>query len=343
MKDSLFISVTKVFPLLRYLDELGISKRAFCAEAGLPIETFEFPDSKLSLAQLDHIFQTAQRMTGDEFVGLHMGEFLTKSFSHILGYVMMNCTTLLHALEKFSIYERLIDETTTTSFYEEKNCTVVESAILDKSITSIRQLAEYKLSGSYSYTKLLTEKQISLVRVEFMHDAATNKQEYDRVFGCTVRFRQSRNALVMDSACLRLPIREPNPQLLEAFEANAAAMLRSVSATDSFSYRTSRAIISMMPRTLPGIEEIAKRQAVSVRTLQMKLNEEGTSFRKVLNEIRRAMAIRYLEDRTTAISEIAYLLGFSEVSAFHRSFKRWTSHTPHEFRKAQENIKAPSA
>ncbi|MEW5814957.1 MAG: AraC family transcriptional regulator [Spirochaetota bacterium] len=323
MKDRLFVSVTKVFPILSYLDGLQISRRAFCAEAGLPIETFEFPDSKLSLAQ---------RMTGDEFVGLHMGEFLTKGFSHILGYVMMNCATLLQALEKFSTYERLVDETTRTSFYEEKNCTVIESAILDKSINSLRQLAEYKLSGSYSYTKLLTEQQIRIVRVEFMHAAATNKQEYDRVFGCTIRFRQSRNALVMNSASLRLPIREPNPQLLAAFETNATAMLKSVSATDSFSYRTSRILASMMSGVLPGIEEIAKRQAVSVRKLQMKLKEEGTSYRHLLDEVRKGMAMRYLRDRTMAISEIAYLLGFSEPSVFHRSFKRWTDRTPQEFR-----------
>jgi len=77
---------------------------------------------------------------------------------------------------------------------------------------------------------------------------------------------------------------------------------------------------------------LAARIGMSERTLQRKLSGQGTSHQKLLDEMRRELALRYLRDPNIAICEAAYLLGFSESSAFHRAFKRWTGATPSEFR-----------
>jgi AraC-like DNA-binding protein len=331
-KNQLFISVTKLYPILSYLERVGISRKSFCSATGLSAEALRDPDLKIALTKLDDIFEFAQRMTKDEFLGLHMGEQLTRPFSHIIGHIMMNCETLLQALSKFCEYQRLVDETTKTVFFEEDGYTVIESDILDMSIRNSRIVAEYKLSGSYAYAKMLTEKKIHLSRVEFNHKAPINKGEYDRIFCCPVHFNKPRNALVMDSKCLSYPIIEPNKKLLEAFEMQAKSMLSSLDANDSYTKKTIQLLISMMPGSLPKINAIAKRQAVSVRKLQMKLKEEGTGYRTLLDGIRKDLAIRYLQEETISISEIAYVLGFSETSAFHRAFKRWTECTPEKYR-----------
>jgi AraC-like DNA-binding protein len=331
-KDQLFISVTKLYPVLSYLESVGIEKESFCSAADLPSETLRNPDSKISMAKLDDILQTAQLMTNDDFLGLHMGEMLTRPFSHIIGHIMMNCETMVHALNRFCEFQRLLDETTRTTFYKEDDCTVIEAVIRDKSIRVLRQLAEYKLSGAYSYAKLLTAKPIRLIRVDFEHAAPSSQEEYERIFGCRVHFNERRNALAMDSECLNFPIIEPNSILLKILETYAKDMLKSANASDTFTNKTTQLAISMMPGSLPNIKEIAKRQAVSVRKLQMKLKEEGTGYRILLDDIRKAMAIKYLADDTLSIGEIAYLLGFSEPSAFHRAFKRWTERTPETFR-----------
>jgi AraC-like DNA-binding protein len=331
-KNQLFISVTKLYPILSYLERAGISKKSFCDAANLSAEALRNPDFKISLAKLDDIFEFAQRMTKDEFLGLHMGEQVTRPFSHIIGHIMMNCETLHQALCKFCDYQRLVDETTNTHFYKENGNTVIESVIADMSIRNSRLLAEYKLSGSYAYANMLSEKKIRLSRVEFNHNTPINKGEYDRVFRCPVHFNKPRIALVMDSKCLSYRIIEPNHQLLEAFEMHAKSMLNVLDAYDSYTQKTIRLLTSMMPGTLPKIEAIAKRLSVSVRKLQMKLKEEGTGYRTLLDGLRKDLAIKYLQQEAISISEIAYLLGFSETSAFHRAFKRWTKRTPDKFR-----------
>jgi AraC-like DNA-binding protein len=311
---------------------VGIGRDSFCSAADLAPEILKNPDSKISMAKLDDIFQTAQLMTNDEFLGLHMGETITRPFSHIIGHLMMNCETMAHALNIFCKFQKLIDETTQTTFYEEDDCTVIESVIHDKSIRMLRQVAEYKISGTYSYAKLLTAKTIRLIRIDFEHKAPSIQKEYERIFGCRLHFNQRRNALVIDSECLSFPILEPNSKLLEILETYAKDMLKAANASDTYTQETTRLLISMMPGSLPNINEIAKKQAISVRKLQIKLKEEGTGYRKLLDDVRKAMAIKYLTNNTISIGEISYVLGFSEPSAFHRAFKRWTQRTPETFR-----------
>jgi AraC-like DNA-binding protein len=195
-----------------------------------------------------------------------------------------------------------------------------------------RQLAEYKLSGIYSYAKLLTGVNNPLTRIEFTHTAPSDRKEHERIFGCPVKFSAHRNALVMDSKYLSLPIVEPNHKILKILEEHAEAMLNSLNAADSFARKTIHLLISMMPGSLPNIAEIAKKQAVSVRKLQMKLKEEGTGYQKLLDDVRKNMAVKYMEDRNISVSEISYLIGFSDPRAFHRAFKRWTGSTPETLR-----------
>lgn len=87
------------------------------------------------------------------------------------------------------------------------------------------------------------------------------------------------------------------------------------------------------------VQKVAKELAVSVRSLQMYLKSEGTTYTKLLNEIQEAMAIDYLADRELSIDEIAYILGFTERSTFHKTFKKWTNFTPGEYRESKRRNK----
>lgn len=340
LADELFISVTKVFPVVAYLERNGIAKENFLSELGLGADILDFPENKLSLAQLDDIFLLAERLLNDEFIGLHVGETITKGFSSILGHILLNCATLSQALEKYCVYERLVDDTTRTSVYREGNNTIIESTIKESSIRGSRQLLEYKMSGIRAYAVLLAKKQFPIVMVEFVHAAPVGRGEYERVFRSPVLFNRRRNGLVVDSKHLRLRIPEPNRELLSVFEGHAAATLKSLSLGDSFRKKASDIIIHTMNGRIPTVEEVAQHLAVSVRTLQMRLSKEGTSYRQLLDEIRKEVAFRYLRDKTVTIAEVAYLLGFSETSAFHRAFKGWTKLTPTEYRVSEASVLA---
>ena len=105
-------------------------------------------------------------------------------------------------------------------------------------------------------------KTIRLLRVEFEHATSTIQKEYERIFGCCVYFKQPRNALVMDFKCLNFPILEPNSNLLKIFETYANDRLKSANSSDTFTQKTTRLLINMMPGSLPNINVIAKKDGV---------------------------------------------------------------------------------
>jgi len=93
-----------------------------------------------------------------------------------------------------------------------------------------------------------------------------------------------------------------------------------------------RALQDLLPTGEPNIGEVSRLLGTSSRTLQRQLFEAGTTFREILRDVRHDLALRYLRDRTCSITEVAFLLGFSETAAFSRAFKRWTGEAPSRFR-----------
>ena len=125
-----------------------------------------------------------------------------------------------------------------------------------------------------------------------------------------------------------------NPRLLQLFDKHAQAYLNNQSSGDSYTAKVNRLLLRQLKSESPGIEVVADHLSMSVRSLQMKLKEEGTSYQKLLNAVRKNLAIAYLRERKISKGEIAYLLGFSEISVFSRTFKKWTGKSPTEYQAA---------
>lgn len=124
-----------------------------------------------------------------------------------------------------------------------------------------------------------------------------------------------------------------NPRLVNIFEQHAQDLLESPQLEeDTYAYRVQQRLLRQLRDDTPGIEVVAEQMAMSVRSLQMKLKEEGTSYQKILNDVRRSLAIAYLkQEPRVSKGEIAHMLGFSEISVFSRTFKKWTGKSPSEY------------
>lgn len=129
-------------------------------------------------------------------------------------------------------------------------------------------------------------------------------------------------------------LRTNNPRLLQLFDKHAHAFLDNQPEEDSYASRVNRILIDQLRGDSPGIEFVADQLSMSVRSLQMKLKAEGTSYQKLLNTVRKDLAIAYLQERKVSKGEIAHLLGFSEISVFSRTFKKWTGQSPSEYQAA---------
>ena len=171
----------------------------------------------------------------------------------------------------------------------------------------------------------------------FRHAAPSSpvaRSELRRVLGVEPAFLQPLNFLEVDAALVDRPNPTSDPRLSRVIERHAEALLEARPLPVA---SASERVRSLLARAIGEGEitlaAIAAKSKMSERSLQRRLADEGVTFDALLDEVRRDLALRYLADPKIAVAEVAYLLGYSEPSPFHRAFKRWTGKTPTEARK----------
>lgn len=332
---SSYSSVTQVktASLFLILKKHSIDPADFLKNEGIDPVFLESPDNRINADDFYRILAKAAELTGDRHLGLHMGEIFT-SFPNILGYVMMNCRTLGEAIRKYIKYQNITDTIQKTTIEEQANTRI--SLVFEKNAALVEStLACYKLAGFVTYGQALTGGKLKpehIVEVRFNHSEPADSAEYRRIFPCPLLFNARENSLIMRRDSLDTPVINANPSLLTMFEHHAQEVLKNLSQDESYTAKVSRLLVEMLQGDAPRIEMVARELCLSVRSLQDKLKSEGTSYSSLLDRIRKDLAINYIKNKTVTFAEIAYLLGFSEPSVFHRSFKKWTNTTPGQYR-----------
>ncbi|MCP4579799.1 MAG: AraC family transcriptional regulator [Deltaproteobacteria bacterium] len=297
----------------------------FNLEKRIPIQTY------------DIIGREIQKITGDNDFGIHLGEtFVALSEGHLLFAVMRNCPTIGAALEKFFHYHSLISDTTTPRLFHENKTVICTFEPSFPYIRLNRHHTESIFSIVASILKRLSEGRIQLLCVNFQHTEPESLSEHRRVFDAPLYFAQKNNSLMIAEEDLSKSIFLANPDFLYAHEGVARKLMTRMETAGTLSGRVREVIGKSIARgAFPSLENIAGELAVSTRKLQAVLKEEKTCFRKILNNIRRELAQQYLKDPEISICDIAFLLGFSEQSAFNHAFRRWTGVTPRVYRKQE--------
>ncbi len=332
MKSNLTISISKLSSLFKILEQYRIDVKDFLKSEGIDPIIVESPDNRLPLEGVHRLYEKACSLTADEYLGLHQGEIFT-GLSNILGYVLMNCRNLGEAIEKYVKYQRIADEGRRFEYHSSGSQAVLQFHIMDERFTNERHFIDNLMVGVLAHEKKLTGKELPLLAAHFSYSTPRDIAEYKRIFRCALKFNSKMNALVFDKKYLNLPVLQPNRELLEVFEKYANQLIKKMAIQDSYSDKVSRILAATIRGETPSIEFVARQLALSVRNLQSKLSDEGTTFRNLLQNVRKELAIEYLNDSAIPIYEITYLLGFSEPSVFHRSFKHWTNYTPGTYRK----------
>jgi AraC-like DNA-binding protein len=170
--------------------------------------------------------------------------------------------------------------------------------------------------------------------VSFAHPAPSDTSAHRALFGVEPRFGAASNLLELARETFDLPIPSGNVPLAAYLEEQCQALLATIGQATSVSDQLRRLFVESVQGPLPSLDRTARRLGMSGRTLARRLDEEGTSFQGVLDEVRRDLATRYLSQGRLSVSEVAYLTGFRSVSAFHRAHRRWTGQAPGRRRNA---------
>lgn len=168
--------------------------------------------------------------------------------------------------------------------------------------------------------------------VYFKHQPPGSTAAHEEYFGCPVYYGADRDALSISESALTLPNRLGDPAISKFFDSHMEQELRELSDDSGLEKRVRIQISQSLSEGIPTVTEIAQRLGMSGRTLQRRLSDQELSFKTLVDESRRQLAERLLNETEYALNEIAFLTGFSEQSAFNRAFKRWAGKTPRSYR-----------
>lgn len=333
MEERMTISASSVKPVLQYIAKKGIDLKEVLRGIKVDLSELESPTAKVTAYECDLIVQRAGELAKDDDVGLHIGEFHTASGVNIVSYIIMSCNTIGEALEKFLMYQELITQfmRTTASFQE--NHVILEHSFLVRELKTQRHMSEWMMSTVAANCRIMTDPSLPIAEVRFNHKHPGNITEHMRIFNAPIKFGQSMNALVFEKKYLDYTIIHSNKHLMNLFEQHAQAILGMLKADNYYASKIIHMFTQRGETEFPKIEAIARKLGMSARNLQLKLKEEKTSYQMLLDKFRLNAAKEYLLNRRFPISEISYLLGFSEPCVFVRAFKKWTDLTPKEYQK----------
>ena len=325
------VSVTVLSQMFLYLNSLKVDIDAFLRSIGVEPGMVKAPDTRLPIETYLLIQDEAARFVNDPYFGLHMGEFAEAGSWSILGYLMMNCKTLGEAFEKSGRYSRIIGNLIDARPELKLNKVRLVFFTPPHAPKMSRHCFESTFSSSVRMIRSLTGVELSPLEVTFIYPEPASRSEYERIFKCPVKFGQKDNSFTLDMRLASVPIQLPNPSLLEYFEKYAQEFLAEMDRNDEHTRAVTKIILSNLDDERLSIHKVAREMAVSVRTLQKRLDDEGVAFSDLHKDIRQKLAQKYLRENYT-VEQITYLLGFSEPSVFRKAFKKWSGVTPREYR-----------
>ncbi len=293
-------------------------------------------DVKLAHAQELRLWEEAARLTADPDFGLHFAEWLAPRTADVFGalaFAVRSCATLGDQLRLVTQYSSLVHNEILLTLELEADHVLLVHTHRRAPPHPTRHPVEGLLTLAVLIARQETGDDFSPVAVHFRHPRPNNVEEHGRVFGAPVHFGTPVDALVLDYAHLARPQRRSEPQLLALLDKQLAGLHGEHVAPTPLRHRVRRELVAHLPKGEPSVGTVAARLQMSPRTLQRQLQSEGTSFAAVLGDLRRELAARYLRDPHIAIAEVAFLLGFQDISAFYRAFRRWEGMTPLAFRR----------
>lgn len=289
------------------------------------------PDARVPVVQLIELLQGMVEFTGNQDLGLHAAQATHRGDYAVLEYLAASCRSAVEAAKLIRRYIGLVNDAIEVTLEIEGNSAVSRWV---SSVPLTRAAADFQLAATYVAVERWFPLEGIVHDVCFMHPQPDDLTEYNKVFRhAQLRFGASFDGFVFDTKTLDRPLPASDPKLHELLTRHAEQMLSELPSAQSLSRRVRALIVPALQHGDATAENIASLLHMSRRTLTRQLETEGTTFKDLLAELRRALAMRYLETTSLGTTEIALLLGFSETAAFHRAFKRWTKRTPLEHRR----------
>ncbi len=329
------ISVQAARQLLQAALELELNPAALCAEAGLDAPALEAgaAEARLPLTGLHALWEAVQARYGRDDLVPRVVQCASPRDYGLVGFLCMSAPTVAAGLELVVKYLRVYTD---------------EPALeLDRGVVRVRytqplpdrpgrrRATEATLGEVLIAARRLTGHALVPAAFSFAHAAPADRRPLDAFFGLPVRWQAEATALTLSGAQLALPLVSSDAKLHALLMPVARDALERHGPARTLLERARHAVGGSLAEGSATAASVARKLSMTERTFRRRLASEGVGFRALLEQTREALAREYVADPQLPFAEVAYVLGFSEPSAFHRAFKRWTGTTPATFRRGE--------
>jgi len=282
----------------------------------------------------DRLTANALALTGNQSLGLDLGQRINLSAHAVLGQAFMTCNNLAEVIELFLRYQHLLSSNLNVEFevIGERGVMTVADAPMKASTTFSYELLYASVLNTLR--GLLNRPDIQLA-VELPYEAPAHAGAYRAVLGPHVRFGAYPGRITFAKELLDTPLPSSNAALRALYEEECARLLADLEEEESVAEQTLR-LLRKLEGQYPQMPQVAQMFNFSPRTYRRRLQQEGQAFQDLLDRVRAEHATRYLRNTSLPIATIAYLVGFNDASNFRRAYTRWTGRSPREVRIGQE-------
>ncbi|HXT41721.1 MAG TPA: AraC family transcriptional regulator [Candidatus Angelobacter sp.] len=298
--------------------------------AGLPASLFQQEKIYVTTAELFALWRTVAEMSPDPGFGLKLGTELRFERSHPVSIAGVCSRTFGDALQRLARYKQLTcpEEIRVHRKAQEAS---VEFFFVEAREAQPDIMVDLGLSWILCVARRGTDGEIAPLRLELTRPAK-HRTLLERHFGCRVRFKADRDALVFRSSDLDRSFVTHNEELVAMIGTQLDSELKARNASVNVSDRVKDALRHSLAGKRPTLQDVAQELGMSTRTLQRRLTDGGITFQQLVEETRRELARHYLKQPTVELNEAAFLLGFEDANSFFRAFQVWEGTSPTDWR-----------
>ena len=314
-------------------ETMGANRDAILREANIEPEILSNPKARITVEQAMNVWTVIVKQTGSENFGLECGLKARFQTMGILGYVMMNSTSILTAWKKLCTYQELVLSIILHRLQTEGNQVIIKGEMQEKWQSEFKYTLDFIYASSLTLIKNCTSREILPIEVGFNFPQPDNIDRYHEIFyPAIIKFSCDNPYMIYNKSDLDNKITGTDPSMFEHFEVLLEDSAKEHNKINAQSRAVKNSIFRRLKAEIPRIDEVSRELAMSVRSLQDSLKKEGTTFQNILHDVRKEIAIKQLSRPDFNVTDVAFLTGFSDISVFSRNFKKWTGLTPTEFK-----------
>ncbi|MEH6590919.1 MAG: AraC family transcriptional regulator ligand-binding domain-containing protein [Halioglobus sp.] len=327
------VYVSCINAVLQTAEAVGVDRRLLLREAGISPALLSIPSERVSLEQYTSLYESSCNHTGDPDLGLRVGRVTYFLGLNLHLYMTTICSNLKQYLNVIPSTINLRGDLGRVLIRPQGDFIRLEWHPLNLSERTARLVSDEMLASSAFIVGSICAQPVPVIAAEMNYPRPSNTKALEQAFGSDLKFDCDVSCLYFSRDCLRFPLISLDYELGQDFTATSQSLLEdSTGLEDPFLHD----LRSAMRRTLPTgeltIDSLAEEVGVSRRTLQRRLTDRDSSFKQLLQNLREELSLHYLNDSRLGITEIAFLLGYSDQASFSNAFRAWRDCSPSEYR-----------